>query len=134
VKKRDLERHLVAHGCVLAREASKHELWENTATGQRTTVPGTERSSSLPRAGSAGQLGVPPPAEEVFGSSPKAGLAARGHLDGTSGGAGLKRALSTGKPKRLLPVRPSHPSLSVQSNLMAPEWGSMRYLSGLARS
>jgi len=39
VKKRDLERHLTAQGCRLARQAAKHELWENPQTGQRTTVP-----------------------------------------------------------------------------------------------
>jgi predicted RNA binding protein YcfA (HicA-like mRNA interferase family) len=39
VKKRERERHLKTNGCRLAREASKHELWENPATGQRTTVP-----------------------------------------------------------------------------------------------
>jgi mRNA interferase HicA len=39
VKKRDLERHLTAHGCSLVRQASGHELWENASSGQRTTVP-----------------------------------------------------------------------------------------------
>lgn len=39
MKKRELERHLKTNGCRLAREASKHELWKNPATGQRTTVP-----------------------------------------------------------------------------------------------
>jgi len=39
VKKRDLERHLGEHGCKLARQAANHEVWENPATGQRTTVP-----------------------------------------------------------------------------------------------
>jgi mRNA interferase HicA len=39
VKKRQLERHLTDHGCRLTREAANHELWENPATGQRTTVP-----------------------------------------------------------------------------------------------
>jgi len=39
VKKRELERHLATHGCRLARQAAKHEFWENPPTGQRTTVP-----------------------------------------------------------------------------------------------
>jgi hypothetical protein len=39
VKKRDLERHLVEHRCTLARQASSHEVWENTAPGQRSTIP-----------------------------------------------------------------------------------------------
>jgi mRNA interferase HicA len=62
VKKGQLERHLKAHGCRLAREAAKHELWENAGTGQRTTVP-RYREIKLPTArGICRQLGIPPPA------------------------------------------------------------------------
>jgi len=50
VKKGQLERHLKAHGCRLAREAANHELWENVEMGQRTTVP-RHRESKLPTAG-----------------------------------------------------------------------------------
>jgi predicted RNA binding protein YcfA (HicA-like mRNA interferase family) len=50
VKKRDLERHLNAHGCALARQAANHEVWQNMTTGQRTTVPPTKRSSRRPHA------------------------------------------------------------------------------------
>jgi len=32
VKKRELQRHLTAHGCTLARQAAKHEMWENPAS------------------------------------------------------------------------------------------------------
>jgi mRNA interferase HicA len=61
VKKRELERHLKEHGCQLAREAAKHELWENPATGQRTTVP-RHREIKLPTArGICRQLGVAAP-------------------------------------------------------------------------
>lgn len=54
MKKRQLKRHLTDHGCRLAREAAKHELWENPATVQRTTVP-RHREIKMPtgRAGSA---------------------------------------------------------------------------------
>jgi mRNA interferase HicA len=62
VKKRDLERHLAAHGCRLARQAAKHELWENPETGQRSTVP-RHREIKRPTArGICRQLGVAPPA------------------------------------------------------------------------
>jgi mRNA interferase HicA len=61
VKKRDLERHLTEHGRKLARQASNHELWENTATGQRTSVP-RHREIKPPTAyGICRQLGVPAP-------------------------------------------------------------------------
>ncbi len=39
MKKRELERHLADHGCQLVRQAAKHEMWENPATGERATVP-----------------------------------------------------------------------------------------------
>jgi mRNA interferase HicA len=61
VKKRDLERHLSAQGCRLVREGARHELWENTASGQRTTVP-RHREIKLPTVrGICRQLGVVPP-------------------------------------------------------------------------
>jgi mRNA interferase HicA len=49
VKKRDLERHLAAHGCQLEREATKHELWQNSETGARSTVP-RHRENKMPTA------------------------------------------------------------------------------------
>jgi mRNA interferase HicA len=61
VKKRQLERHLTDHGCRLAREAAKHEIWENPAAGQRTTMP-RHREIKMPTApGICRQFGVPPP-------------------------------------------------------------------------
>jgi mRNA interferase HicA len=59
VKKRDLERHLSEHGCKLARQASNHELWENPATGQRTTVPRHREIKPPTARGICRQLGVP---------------------------------------------------------------------------
>ncbi len=60
MKKRQLERHLTGHGCRLAREAAEHELWENPAAGQQTTVP-RHREIKMPTArGICRQLGVPP--------------------------------------------------------------------------
>jgi mRNA interferase HicA len=61
VKKRDLERHLSAHGCALARQAANHEVWENTATGQRTTVPRHKEIKPPTARGICRQLGVPAP-------------------------------------------------------------------------
>jgi len=59
VKKRDLERHLSANGCVLARQAANHEVWRNTATGQRTTVPRHKEIKPPTARGICRQLGVP---------------------------------------------------------------------------
>ena len=39
MKRRDLLRHLQAHGCRLDREGAKHSLWLNPATGAVESVP-----------------------------------------------------------------------------------------------
>jgi hypothetical protein len=39
VKRRDLISHLLAEGCVLDREGSKHSWWENPKNGRRSSVP-----------------------------------------------------------------------------------------------
>lgn len=57
MKKRELERHLTDSGCILARQGSRHELWENPASGQRTIVP-RHKEIKLPTAsGICRQLG-----------------------------------------------------------------------------
>lgn len=53
MKKRDLERHLQAHGCQLIREGANHEMWENPATSERSVVPRHREIKRRPRAGSA---------------------------------------------------------------------------------
>jgi mRNA interferase HicA len=61
VKKRNLERHLAAHGCALVRQAAAHELWENPASGHRATVP-RHREIKTPTARAiCRQLGIPEP-------------------------------------------------------------------------
>jgi hypothetical protein len=39
MKRRDLLRHLQAHGCRLEREGSKHSLWINPRTGAVEAIP-----------------------------------------------------------------------------------------------
>jgi len=39
VKRRELIRHLTAHGCQLVREGSDHSWWGNPANGRRSAVP-----------------------------------------------------------------------------------------------
>jgi mRNA interferase HicA len=61
LKKRELERHLKEHGCALLREGANHEMWENVATGQRTTVPRHGEIKTPTARGICRQLGVPLP-------------------------------------------------------------------------
>lgn len=39
MKRRDLIRHLIEHGCRLLREGGSHSIWENTKTKKRTAIP-----------------------------------------------------------------------------------------------
>jgi len=39
MKRRDLIRHLVSHGCELVREGRSHTIFENLANGRRAPVP-----------------------------------------------------------------------------------------------
>jgi mRNA interferase HicA len=39
MKRRDLLRHLAAHGCVLLREGSRHTVFYNPKEGTTSTVP-----------------------------------------------------------------------------------------------
>lgn len=39
MKRRDLIRHLTAHGCELLREGARHSWWHNPALNTRTAVP-----------------------------------------------------------------------------------------------
>jgi len=39
VKRRELIRHLTAHGCRLAREGANHSWWEKPALNRRSAVP-----------------------------------------------------------------------------------------------
>jgi predicted RNA binding protein YcfA (HicA-like mRNA interferase family) len=59
IARRDLLRHLAAHGCSLLREGSKHSVYVNASGEARTTVP---RHRELPRTTARAicdQLGVP---------------------------------------------------------------------------
>lgn len=39
MKRRDLLRHLSAHGCALLREGGRHSWWQNTKLKKRSAVP-----------------------------------------------------------------------------------------------
>ena len=61
MKRRELIRHLGAHGCVLLREGAKHSRWINLAdrTKQSTVPRHNELDDYLTRA-ICRQLGIPP--------------------------------------------------------------------------
>jgi predicted RNA binding protein YcfA (HicA-like mRNA interferase family) len=61
MKRRDLIRHLEAHGCRLVREGRSHSIYENMQTKQRAPVP-RHREIPDPLARSiCRQLGIPEP-------------------------------------------------------------------------
>jgi mRNA interferase HicA len=39
MKRRELLRHIQAHGCQLEREGKEHSLWKNPATGVVEAIP-----------------------------------------------------------------------------------------------
>jgi predicted RNA binding protein YcfA (HicA-like mRNA interferase family) len=39
VNRRDLEKHLRMHGCLLFRHGSKHDIWIDSALSQSVAVP-----------------------------------------------------------------------------------------------
>jgi len=39
MKRRELERHLRSHGCLLLREGAKHSVFVNTKNGNDATIP-----------------------------------------------------------------------------------------------
>jgi mRNA interferase HicA len=39
MKRRELVRHILEHGCLLLREGARHSVYYNTATGKISSVP-----------------------------------------------------------------------------------------------
>ncbi|PIR83606.1 addiction module toxin, HicA family [Candidatus Kaiserbacteria bacterium CG10_big_fil_rev_8_21_14_0_10_51_14] len=61
MKRRDLERHLRLHSCVLLREGAKHSVFTNVQNGNDATIPRhTEIWPGLARA-ICKQLDIPAP-------------------------------------------------------------------------
>jgi len=61
VKRRALERHLRDHGCIRAREGSRHVIWLNPATGASATVPRHREVNTYTARGICRDLDIPPP-------------------------------------------------------------------------
>ncbi|MFV1964264.1 MAG: type II toxin-antitoxin system HicA family toxin [Pirellulaceae bacterium] len=61
MKRRDLIRHLVSHGCELVREGQSHTIFENPAGGRRAPVPRHREIPSPLVRSICRQLDIPPP-------------------------------------------------------------------------
>ena len=62
MKRRDLIRHLLAHGCVLIREGARHSWWGNAAADKRSAVPRHTEIVDLLARKICRDLDIPPPA------------------------------------------------------------------------
>jgi predicted RNA binding protein YcfA (HicA-like mRNA interferase family) len=61
MKRRDLLRHLSAHGCQLLREGGEHSIWENPNTNQRAAIPRHREVAKFTALRICQQLDVPRP-------------------------------------------------------------------------
>lgn len=61
MKRRDLERHLRAHGCAVDREGGGHSWWAPAAGKPRTAVPRHREVSYRLAKKICRDLGIPPP-------------------------------------------------------------------------
>ena len=62
IKKRDLEKHLRFHGCVLDRHGSEHDVWLNPANDRTASVPRHREIKTQTARAVCRDLGIPPPA------------------------------------------------------------------------
>jgi predicted RNA binding protein YcfA (HicA-like mRNA interferase family) len=62
VKRRDLVRHLAAHGCVLSREGANHSVYLNPRIRKVTTVPRHREINEYLARKICRDLEIPPPA------------------------------------------------------------------------
>jgi mRNA interferase HicA len=61
MKRQDLVKHLLSHGCILLREGRSHSVWFNPANGNQTTVPRHREINEYTAKGICKQLGIPSP-------------------------------------------------------------------------
>jgi predicted RNA binding protein YcfA (HicA-like mRNA interferase family) len=61
VKRRDLVRHLEAHGCELLREGGAHSVYVNRTAGKATAVPRHREINEFLAQKIIKDLDVPPP-------------------------------------------------------------------------
>jgi len=61
LKRGKLEKHLNKHDCVLHRNGSKHDIFRNTATSRKTTIPRHPDIDEMLCKEICKQLGIPKP-------------------------------------------------------------------------
>jgi mRNA interferase HicA len=61
MKRRDLIRHLLEHGCELVREGGRHSWWINTSQNKRSAVPRHTEIADLLARKICKDLGIDPP-------------------------------------------------------------------------
>lgn len=61
MKRVDLIRHIESHGCVLAREGSRHSVYFNPANDQTTAVPRHREVNDFTARKICRDLGIPEP-------------------------------------------------------------------------
>ncbi len=61
MKRIDLVRHLVSHGCYLDREGANHSIFRNPANGRCTAVARHREIKDTTARGICDQLGIPRP-------------------------------------------------------------------------
>jgi mRNA interferase HicA len=61
MKRKDLIRHLIRHGCQFLREGGGHSIYHNPATGQTASVPRHLEIDNFTAREICDQLGIPRP-------------------------------------------------------------------------
>ncbi|MEE4358312.1 MAG: type II toxin-antitoxin system HicA family toxin [Desulfococcaceae bacterium] len=59
MKRRDLIRHLLKHGCISEREGKKHSLFYNPKTNKSATVPRHKEINTFTAVGICSSLDIP---------------------------------------------------------------------------
>jgi len=59
MKRNELIKHLLKHGCILEREGKKHTLFFNPKTGKVATVPRHKEINTFTARGICKDLGIP---------------------------------------------------------------------------
>lgn len=60
MKRTQLIKHLISHGCVLVREGRRHSWWSNPNTNRRSSVPRHTEIKDLLARKICRDLGIPP--------------------------------------------------------------------------
>ena len=59
MKRRDLEKHLKAHGCERINSTGPHDGWQHSKTGLKTTIPRHTEINNFTADAACKALGIP---------------------------------------------------------------------------